>query len=106
MRKTTLAAACGALAIAAAAAVVPAVFEATPATDNLTWGPCPETSLPTPDLQCTTVRVPVDYRAPDGKKMDVAISSLPSTDPAKRRGVLLTNPGGPGSGGLDFPQLL
>ncbi|WP_051807937.1 alpha/beta fold hydrolase [Streptomyces sp. NRRL F-2664] len=35
--------------------------------------------------------------------IDLAISRIKSADPAKRRGVLLINPGGPGAPGLDWP---
>ncbi len=66
----------------------------------------PGRAFPTPDLQCTTLKVPLDYRNPDGRKIDVAVSRLPSKNPEKRRGVLLTNPGGPGGVGLDYPQVL
>lgn len=52
--------------------------------------------------QCTEVTVPLDYRRPQGRTIKVAISRLKATDPAKRRGVLLTNPGGPGGPGLDL----
>ncbi|UOX85883.1 alpha/beta hydrolase [Amycolatopsis sp. FBCC-B4732] len=100
MRKTLLAAA---IAVVGATIVVPA---ASAAPNTLSWGPCPAGAFPTPDLQCTTMKVPLDYGDPGGKAIDVAVSRLPSKNPAKRRGVLLTNPGGPGGGGLDYPQLL
>jgi pimeloyl-ACP methyl ester carboxylesterase len=97
------------LAVAAmAAAVVPAASAAPSLTESLStvvWGPCPA-DVTAPDLQCSTIKVPLDYRKPDGPKFDLAISRLPSTDPAHRRGVLLTNPGGPGGEGLDYPHIL
>ncbi|RSD16393.1 alpha/beta hydrolase [Amycolatopsis eburnea] len=100
MRKALLVAA---IAVLGATTAVPAA-SAAPATVD--WGACPAGAFPTPDLQCTTMKVPLDYREPDGRTIDVAVSRLPSKNPAKRRGVLLTNPGGPGGGGLDYPQLL
>jgi pimeloyl-ACP methyl ester carboxylesterase len=93
--------------LAAAVAVLGATVVAPPASaGELNWGPCPAGAFPTPDLQCTTLKVPLDYRNPDGRKIDVAVSRLPSRNPEKRRGVLLTNPGGPGGAGLDYPQVL
>jgi pimeloyl-ACP methyl ester carboxylesterase len=68
-----------------------------------TWGPCPDAGFPTPGLECTTIEVPLDYRHPHGEQIQVAVSRLPSTNPAKRHGVLLTNPGGPGGPGLSQP---
>ncbi|WP_439377210.1 alpha/beta hydrolase [Amycolatopsis lexingtonensis] len=100
MRKTLLAVA---IAVAGATTVVPA---ASAAPSTLAWGPCPAGAFPTPDLWCTTMKVPLDYRDPGGRTIDIAVSRLPSKNPAKRRGVLLVNPGGPGGGGLDYPQLL
>ncbi|MEV6638790.1 alpha/beta hydrolase [Amycolatopsis sp. NPDC051371] len=100
MRKTLLVVA---VAVLGATAVVPSAA-ATP--NEPTWGPCPAGAFPTPDLECTTLKVPLDYRDPDGRKIDVAVSRLPSKNPEKRRGVLLTNPGGPGGEGLNYPQLL
>jgi pimeloyl-ACP methyl ester carboxylesterase len=82
---------------------VPAVAEAAPGT--LKWGACPA-DVTAPGLQCTTLDVPLDYRKPDGTQIQVAVSRLKSANPAKRRGVLLTNPGGPGGPGLDLPALL
>lgn len=100
MRKTLLAAA---IAVLGATVVVPSAA-ATP--NPPSWGPCPAGAFPAPDLQCTTLQVPLDYRNPDGRKIDISVSRLPSKNPEKRRGVLLTNPGGPGGEGLDYPQLL
>ncbi|WP_243794643.1 alpha/beta hydrolase [Saccharopolyspora gloriosae] len=106
MQKFLVTMAFGAAVAAAGTAVVPAVSAAPKTTDELNWGPCPETPVPTPDLECTTVQVPLNYQDPEGHTIDIAVSRLPSKNPEKRRGVLLTNPGGPGSGGLDYPQLL
>ncbi|MEU7040738.1 alpha/beta hydrolase [Streptomyces varsoviensis] len=54
-------------------------------------------------LQCATIKVPLDYRAPGGKRIDMAISRIKSTAPDKRHGVLFSNPGGPGGEGLYMP---
>ncbi|WP_406638487.1 alpha/beta hydrolase [Amycolatopsis sp. WGS_07] len=90
------------VAVAAAALTATAVpAYATPAKPAVNWGPCPA-DVPAP-LQCASVEVPLDYRNPDGTKISIEISRLPSIDPAKRRGVLLFNPGGPGDPGLAFP---
>lgn len=57
-------------------------------------------------FECATIKVPLDYRRPSGRTLDLAISRVRSTNPAKRHGVLLTNPGGPGGSGLDLPLSL
>lgn len=93
-------------ATAVATMVLPGVSAATPASpQTVRWGPCPE-GVPAPGLECSTVEVPLDYRDPGGERLDITISRLAAKDPAKRRGVLLTNPGGPGAGGLDHPAVL
>nr|WP_042189634.1 alpha/beta hydrolase [Kibdelosporangium sp. MJ126-NF4]CEL18792.1 secreted hydrolase [Kibdelosporangium sp. MJ126-NF4]CTQ96355.1 secreted hydrolase [Kibdelosporangium sp. MJ126-NF4] len=71
---------------------------AQPDRTQLTWTPCPD--LP---LECTEVKVPLDYREPAGTKIDIAVSRRKSGNPTARRGVLLLNPGGPGNAGLDMP---
>ncbi|MGW6007960.1 alpha/beta hydrolase [Streptomyces sp. NPDC055210] len=76
-----------------------------PASGPLRWGPCPE-GTSTPHLECSTLEVPLDYRDPDGRQIDVAVSRLASQKPSQRRGVLLTNPGGPGGSGLIYPAVL
>lgn len=55
------------------------------------------------EFECATIKVPLDYRVPGGERIDLAISRIKSTAPGKRRGVLLSNPGGPGGEGLYMP---
>ncbi|MCB5906997.1 alpha/beta hydrolase [Streptomyces pinistramenti] len=55
------------------------------------------------EFECATIKVPLDYRAPGGKRIDLAISRIKSTAPDKRHGVLFSNPGGPGGEGLYMP---
>ena len=52
-------------------------------------------------FQCADVTVPLDYAAPGGATIDVAIVRQPARDPARRLGVLLVNPGGPGGSGIE-----
>uniref|UniRef100_A0AAU2K5B5 Alpha/beta hydrolase n=1 Tax=Streptomyces sp. NBC_00049 TaxID=2903617 RepID=A0AAU2K5B5_9ACTN len=68
------------------------------------WHRC-TTDLPA-WYECATLKVPLDYRRPEGRTIDLAISRVKSTNPAKRHGVMLFNPGGPGGGGLDMPVLM
>ncbi|WNV87175.1 alpha/beta hydrolase [Umezawaea sp. Da 62-37] len=89
-----------AVVVAVAALVVPGVSSAAPAA-TVRWVECPA-DVVAPGVECGTLRVPLDYREPDGRRIEVTISRLASKNPAKRRGVLLTNPGGP-SEGLTFP---
>ncbi|MFI5592419.1 alpha/beta hydrolase [Amycolatopsis sp. NPDC051758] len=69
---------------------------------SVTWAQCPGI----PGAECGTLPVPLDYRKPDGKTIEIALSRIKSTNPEKRRGVLFTNPGGPGVAGLSFPATL
>ncbi|MET1074577.1 MAG: alpha/beta hydrolase, partial [Umezawaea sp.] len=89
-----------AVVVAATALVVPGVSSAAPAA-TVRWVECPA-DVVAPGVECGTLQVPLDYRKPDGRRIEVMISRLASKNPAKRRGVLLTNPGGP-SEGLTFP---
>jgi hypothetical protein len=67
---------------------------------TLAWQPCAGQLA---ELECATVRVPLDYGSPDGPTMNVAISRLRTGSAAKRRGIMLLNPGGPGGGGVSMP---
>lgn len=58
------------------------------------WEPCGE------DLECAEVTVPVDWDAPDGETLELAVARRPAS--GERLGALLVNPGGPGVSGVDF----
>ncbi|WNJ58266.1 alpha/beta hydrolase [Nocardia seriolae] len=72
------------------------------------WGACDDypggSELPGKGLQCARVTVPIDYKKPDGKTAEIAISRLAAS--GRKIGSLLTNPGGPGGPGLAKPVLL
>jgi pimeloyl-ACP methyl ester carboxylesterase len=62
------------------------------------WHSC---NLRGASAQCASLRVPLDYSNPDGKKITLALSMVPATaPPARRKGDMLVNPGGPGVSGL------
>src|SRR6185312_10519474 len=88
-------------------AAQPASASVPAAPAGIDWGPCPEPPagvVLNPQQTCGTIRVPLDYRRPAGRQITIAVSRVPATDPAHRRGVLLLNPGGPGGEGLDLPS--
>ncbi|MDR3032259.1 MAG: alpha/beta hydrolase, partial [Kitasatospora sp.] len=58
-------------------------------------------------MQCTRLRVPLDYQRPGGRKITLALSRIPATaPPGQRQGVLLVNPGGPGASGLGLAAVV
>ena len=80
-----------------AAPFVPGISAAfSQATNNpeLNWAPCGDV----PDTECAGLEVPVDYAKPNGAKFTLRLGRAPAVDPAKRKGVLLLLPGGPGPG--------
>ncbi|WP_203919574.1 alpha/beta hydrolase [Rugosimonospora africana] len=66
----------------------------TPPTPTLAWTDCSD------GFQCATARVPLDYRQPRGRQIDLALIRLPASDPAHRAGAIFINPGGPGISGI------
>lgn len=48
------------------------------------------------DFECASIEVPVDYAAPDGAKIALAVLRAPATNPKERIGTVFVNPGGPG----------
>ena len=53
-------------------------------------------------VQTGKIRVPIDYKDPSQGSFELYIARHMATNPAKRIGSLLVNPGGPGFGGSDF----
>ncbi|OHV45742.1 alpha/beta hydrolase [Pseudofrankia sp. BMG5.36] len=66
-------------------------------------GPADElgAALDAAGAQCAEVTVPVDYNHPHGRKISVAMARIKATDPGRRRGILMLNPGGPGGSGME-----
>ncbi|MFI6391386.1 alpha/beta fold hydrolase [Nonomuraea sp. NPDC050540] len=69
---------------------------------EVTWTACADTALDQAGAQCAQVEVPLDYSAPQGRTLKIAISRIKASDTARRRGIMLSNPGGPGGAGLHF----
>jgi pimeloyl-ACP methyl ester carboxylesterase len=67
---------------------------------RLRWQPCfPEAG---PSFECATVRAPLDYDRPRGRRISLALLRLPASQPDDKIGSILINPGGPGASGVDF----
>lgn len=92
---------------ATAATVLPAApVRAAAPPPALRFGACPASvpAPPAPDrVECARMSVPLDWDAPRGPRIELAVSRVrASGTPAERRGVLLVNPGGPGGSGLPY----
>ncbi|MCW1250619.1 alpha/beta hydrolase [Acaricomes phytoseiuli] len=61
---------------------------------SVQWNSCER------DMLCTTVNVPVDYSAPEGETIDLALIKLPAG--GNSQGPVVVNPGGPGGSGYDL----
>ncbi|MFI7614213.1 alpha/beta hydrolase [Nonomuraea terrae] len=74
------------------------------------WGPCPERDgQPVPEeVECATLRVPLDYREPMGHQIKIAINRVRAkvSRDANHLGTLLINPGGPGASGRDLTRFV
>ncbi|MEI5101885.1 alpha/beta hydrolase [Streptomyces sp. PmtG] len=68
---------------------------------RVTWKPCPAEEGVPKGAECGSVRVPVDWDEPDGKKIDIAVARRAATEPGRRVGTLVFLPGGPGNSGVD-----
>ncbi|WP_414938387.1 alpha/beta hydrolase [Amycolatopsis sp. cmx-11-51] len=97
--------------IAVALLVAGASIPATPAAAAplITWHGCATgpgdalgAELDKAGAQCGDVVVPVDYRRPRGREITVALARMKATDPARRRGTLMLNPGGPGGPAMEL----
>ncbi|GGV31502.1 alpha/beta hydrolase [Streptomyces spectabilis] len=68
---------------------------------RVAWKACPSGEGMPKGADCGTVRVPVDWKKPGGKKIDIAVARRTATDPDRRVGTLVFLPGGPGNSGVD-----
>lgn len=68
-------------------------------TGSIEWGDCDDPEAEDGALECATLSVPLDYEAPDGDTIDLALVRAPAT--GDRQGAILFNPGGPGASGFD-----
>ncbi|WP_336213578.1 alpha/beta hydrolase [Nonomuraea sp. LPB2021202275-12-8] len=103
--------AAAALAVSATACVSPAkpATDGAPEMEKIAWGPCTDITRPDGEppaqqdatARCGKLAVPLDYGAPDGAKIDIALIKLAATDRRNRIGSLLFNFGGPGASGVD-----
>ena len=81
------------------AAAVPVLDWTACASDTPTWEEEPIEASP---FQCATATVPLDYTAPKGRTIKLALIRLRASDPLRRIGSLFVNPGGPGESGVEF----
>lgn len=77
---------------------------------TLAWGPCASyatdataTSLyGDPNIQCARLTVPLAYSNPTGQTVSMGVLRKVATDRSARIGSLVTDPGGPGSSGMEW----
>ncbi|MFJ8042581.1 alpha/beta hydrolase [Kitasatospora sp. NPDC096147] len=71
---------------------------------QIAWAACaddPKTEkLDESTAQCARLRVPLDYAAPAGETIELALARRQTAQQGKRIGSLLLNPGGPGGSGV------
>ncbi|MFE6152073.1 alpha/beta hydrolase [Streptomyces sp. NPDC057889] len=68
---------------------------------KLNWRPCVQGG----PFDCATAKVPLDYNNPGRRTIELAVIKRKATDPGRRIGTLLFNPGGPGGPGtVQMPQ--
>lgn len=61
------------------------------------WQPCAEKA----EFDCATLPVPIDWSAPQGDTIDIAVVRDRADDPDRQVGTLVSLPGGPGTSGVD-----
>ncbi|GAA2668125.1 MULTISPECIES: alpha/beta hydrolase [Actinosynnema] len=86
------------LGVVVASVLLAGTAQASPSPTGISWAPCPELA----DVECGELSVPVDRADPGDGRVGVAVARRVASDPARRIGVLVVNPGGPGNSGVDF----
>jgi pimeloyl-ACP methyl ester carboxylesterase len=65
---------------------------------KIAWSACEKS----PQTQCGTLKVPLDWSKPSGATISLAVARRPAKDPQHRVGTLFFNPGGPGDGAAKY----
>jgi pimeloyl-ACP methyl ester carboxylesterase len=65
---------------------------------KLNWRSCDS------GFQCARLVVPFDYRRPAWRRFSLPVIKLPASNPARRVGSLVINPGGPGGSGVSYAR--
>lgn len=69
---------------------------------QLAWEPCEDAGNTAVELDCAMLSVPLDYDAPDGEQIEIAVARSAAIGVADDRiGSLVFNPGGPGGSGIE-----
>jgi pimeloyl-ACP methyl ester carboxylesterase len=76
---------------------------------KLSWGPCgsfapaeeDKTVFADPKFDCSYLQVPIDYTQPGGRTAQIAVLRQKASQPARKVGSLVLNPGGPGASGTE-----
>ena len=63
---------------------------------ELAWSGCRD------GQECAELEVPLDYERPRGETITLSVLRVAATEPDKRVGALVVNPGGPGISGVDY----
>lgn len=83
--------------LVATGAIVPEVAAAEPAS-TINWQDCPDPAEV--GVECATIEVPLNWAKPNGEKIHLGLARRKATDPTKRIGSVLVDPGGPGGSGV------
>lgn len=81
---------------------VPTSTSVTIGNSSIEWSPCSDDTSEV--LLCATIEVPYNYQEPDGNQFSLSMVKHPATQPSKRIGSMLVNPGGPGFGGTAIAE--
>ena len=66
----------------------------------LEWAACTGEDAPEAPYECATMTAPLDYKNVKGETIDIEMIRVPASE-GEAKGVVLTNPGGPGVSGFD-----
>jgi pimeloyl-ACP methyl ester carboxylesterase len=72
---------------------------------TINWKPCPIVANAAQEfrrLECARIKAPLDWHKPKGKLISLVVSRLAALN-GNPKGVVFTNPGGPGGPGIQLP---